>query len=673
MATAITSWVLNPIQSLIMSRPRTRKLWCTLSHDLQQSFPIECAADQDDIDTLKKKIWEEIREKIKNTILHYSDLKLYCPVVQLNYEEEFDVKNGEFLHPRRMITSNPSFPESKDPNVDIVVVVSGDTTTRKRKRSESQGANIPRTLSIAEHQLICPRERTVSKLAAILDDMNIVHVRGTPASGKTRLSELLRDYYRKEGRKAFLIKKWEELDSEDPWGSLIELVKKKNKELEGVSTTSFTVTSSQSKHDLSWVLTSNTVIIVDEAQTTYSDDTLWNTIFKERLTPNVYKFKLCLFCSYGSPATGPDQTFFTPVRLSNRQCISFTPQGQQNSPPIGLFYDKEEFKDVVSRLLTFQYEERFNFDEGALEYIFALSNGHPGAVTSIVDVLYEAYRQDIKHEHIRTLTEDHIIWFLEDAATVFDKLSTRPVNRSFPDISRATNGISNTLCKITEEGSIPFDINDASIKFCYQKGWIHRVALDGDDIAVLPSRLHEKYIEYSIGTMSITLPARFDSLPKLCKEILCEFSIRILRRSAEGKKISSASQPRPVEAQYQDEFYGGFTHVAGRGVPISSEWSRTKDGRVDFYIPEKKWAIELLRNHDKVDEHISRFKEGGKYHPWLKENMVKDWIIIDCATSLPTKEFSEPRLWHAVFINDYSELQLYNYQKVLMMSVHLRN
>jgi len=36
-------------------------------------------------------------------------------------------------------------------------------------------------------------------------------------------------------------------------------------------------------------------------------------------------------------------------------------------------------------------------------------------------------------------------------------------------------------------------------------------------------------------------------------------------------------------------------------------------------------------------------------------------------------EFSEPKLWHAVFINDYSELQLYNYQKALMMSVHLHN
>jgi len=137
--------------------------------------------------------------------------------------------------------------------------------------------------------------------------------------------------------------------------------------------------------------------------------------------------------------------------------------------------------------------------------------------------------------------------------------------------------------------------------------------------------------------MSQRLPAKFDSLPKLCKEILSRFSIMNLRHSAEGKKMSSASQPRPVEAQYQDEFYRGFTHVAGRGVPISSEWSRTKDGRVDFYIPEKKWAIELLRDHGEVDEHISRFKEGGKYHAWLKEKMIEDWIIIDCATSLPTK------------------------------------
>jgi hypothetical protein len=245
--------------------------------------------------------------------------------------------------------------------------------------------NIPRTLPTAEYQLICPRERTVSKLAAILDDVNMVHVRGTPASGKTRLSELLRDYYRKEGRKVSLIKEWEKLNHKYPWDSLVKLVEKWNEEAQDAPTTA----SSQSEQDLSWVLTSNTVILVDEAQMTYNDSALWNTILKERQSPTYYKFRLCLFCSYGSPAAGPDQTFFTPVRLANQQCISLTPQSQQGSPPIGLFYDKEEFKDVVSRLLKFHFEEGFNFDEGALEYIFALSNGHPGAVTSIVDVIYE--------------------------------------------------------------------------------------------------------------------------------------------------------------------------------------------------------------------------------------------------------------------------------------------
>ncbi|BCR88644.1 crinkler effector domain-containing protein [Aspergillus chevalieri] len=144
MAAAITSWVLNPIQSLTMSRPRTRKLWCAVPGNLRRPFSIECVADQDDIETLMKKIRDHAPAHAKKDASDYGDLILYSPVVQLNYEEEFDVKNGEFLHPRRMITSNPLFPESKDPNVDIVVVVSGGATPQKRKCLESQnGENIP--------------------------------------------------------------------------------------------------------------------------------------------------------------------------------------------------------------------------------------------------------------------------------------------------------------------------------------------------------------------------------------------------------------------------------------------------------------------------------------------------------------------------------------------------
>lgn len=44
-------------------------------------------------------------------------------------------------------------------------------------------------------------------------------------------------------------------------------------------------------------------------------------------------------------------------------------------------------------------------------------------------------------------------------------------------------------------------------------------------------------------------------------------------------ELSTAARLRPVEAQYQDEFYRAFNAVVGRSVPISSEWSRKGDGR----------------------------------------------------------------------------------------------
>jgi len=91
-----------------------------------------------------KKIWDHAPAHAKKDASDYGDLILYSPVVQLYHEEEFRIDDGEFLHPRRMVTSNPLFPESKDPDVDIVVVVSGGATPQKLKCPESQnGENIP--------------------------------------------------------------------------------------------------------------------------------------------------------------------------------------------------------------------------------------------------------------------------------------------------------------------------------------------------------------------------------------------------------------------------------------------------------------------------------------------------------------------------------------------------
>ena len=193
----------------------------------------------------------------------------------------------------------------------------------------------------------------------------------------------------------FLITKWEDLNPEDPSGSLIELVKKSNKGF-----------PSQSEQDLSCDLSSDTVILVDEAQESYTDDVLWNTVLKEiQVTICVYNCRLCLFCSYRNHETFFPQANF---EFSHGKHVSLTPQNLQGSPSIGLFFDEEEFKDAISRLIKFQCPKNFSFDEGAHDYIFALSNGHSGAVTSIVNVLCQVCVKNIYSFPL--LSHRHDLW-----------------------------------------------------------------------------------------------------------------------------------------------------------------------------------------------------------------------------------------------------------------------
>lgn len=142
-----------------------------------------------------------------------------------------------------------------------------------------------------------------------------------------------------------------------------------------------------------------------------------------------------------------------------------------------------------------------------------------------------------------------------------------------------------------------------------------------------------RYIEYLIGTKQTPFPdQKFPTIQTLCTAILERFSAKNLRLCVQGK-LSTAGKPRPLEAQYQDEFYRAFNSVVPPGVPISSEWSRKGDGRIDFWIPQKRWGIELLRDHNRVNEHCDRFKKGGRYYSWIEDGLLEDWIIIDCATS----------------------------------------
>lgn len=78
------------------------------------------------------------------------------------------------------------------------------------------------------------------------------------------------------------------------------------------------------------------------------------------------------------------------------------------------------------------------------------------------------------------------------------------------------------------------------------------------------------------------------------------------------------------EAAFQDETYCALI----RNLSIRFEYSPTKHGRVDFFIFDNKWAIEVLQygSISQIAEHAARFTAGGRYREW---NIFEDYTILN--------------------------------------------
>lgn len=146
----------------------------------------------------------------------------------------------------------------------------------------------PKKSIASRYPAISPRTKTVETLARILDEDSVVHVRGTPSSGKTTLARLLYDYYEDRGEPVVSIDGWHNIA--DPATHLANLC----------------AIAGYDEVKPSNLLSMDLVFLFDEAQQSYQDLKLWLGIIKTQ-SCSTSGPKICLFSSYGSPATGPTQ------------------------------------------------------------------------------------------------------------------------------------------------------------------------------------------------------------------------------------------------------------------------------------------------------------------------------------------------------------------------------
>jgi hypothetical protein len=208
-----------------------------------------------------------------------------------------------------------------------------------------------------------------------------VNVRGTPASGKTVLARLLFNHYQDRQVPVIYIPSWPQKQTDSYTSILVREAKDAGYDFVTYAT----------------LVDANIVIILDEAQMSYGDNGLWLGLIKSQSGSREGP-RIALFTSYGNPTTGPEVNLIgSPLAfLGPQQRVSITPSNIQYSPKIALFYNSGEFNDVVSRHCQ-DDRSLLKLDDGASDYLFNLTNGHPGAVDGVLNMLQNVCLWDSTH------------------------------------------------------------------------------------------------------------------------------------------------------------------------------------------------------------------------------------------------------------------------------------
>ncbi|KIL58917.1 hypothetical protein M378DRAFT_15182 [Amanita muscaria Koide BX008] len=500
-----------------------------------------------------------------------------------------------------------------------------------------------------------PRDDTVAGLYDVLLDERLVQarlllVRGTPGCGKTTLMHLLHAYILKQFPSALVYTKhsWPGPTESD------SLLRKRLRELDpGFPRRNGT-----------------TFLLFDEGQDLYDDDLLWSFFFKE--VNGVYnRYRVVLFCSYGSPSSRP-----VPYRIGTRLVlrdaarISLWPR----EGSIGILLKRSEFDQIVS--LYERYEHKLDLHPDLQDLIFDWTVGHVGAVVAMLRVISYQRVPDTRRGVQFTVEAFHAE---NPTHKLVQALAGGAFERGLPKVTElsAQPDVVALFRNLLKNGAI--DINeyaaDEAIRKCHRHGWIHADRTTNEAITryAFPSPLHTMGLSWRLEPTN-DMP-HFSSLFDLAIAAISEFKPSQLHIPLH--RDSPRSTDKPSKPQYQDEFYRSVFSFTFGNVCLSAEFTSAREARVagciDFFIPAVKWGIELTRDGNQLNEHSSRFTNSGAYEAWLNSGDMNDYILLDCCTSIPSKQFPDVQnLFHVVFRDGYKKVDVYdNMTKLVKGSIVL--
>jgi hypothetical protein len=223
----------------------------------------------------------------------------------------------------------------------------------------------------------------------------------------------------------------------------------------------------------------------------------------------------------------------------------------------------------------------------------------------------------------------HKLWLGLDTGSTFRRgLPTYKALQN-PSIARVFRAVLNENHVTEKMLNSPEDRE--ALDQCFRSGWLHATTNQKEFQYIFTTQLHQWFVDYYLGI-------NVQDCTTLMKDLdILNFAIKVIklfcpRHLSSPRNIGASHKQRPPEAQYQDEFYRCCNRYSTGSLITFPEYGGAS-GRIDFFIPLKKWGVELLRDGDRLENHHSRFTGLGAY-----ANMqLEDYIILDFRTARPTK------------------------------------
>lgn len=148
-------------------------------------------------------------------------------------------------------------------------------------------------------------------------------------------------------------------------------------------------------------------------------------------------------------------------------------------------------------------------------------------------------------------------------------------------------------------------------------GWLLQDPNDPCNL-VLPTTWHRDYLKSLLEPTEIPPPDDLSFDDFLCKAIGL-FSASTLAGYVKQRKSL-------LEAHYDSEFQAAVRSFCGPLFLIPQCRTASGAGTVDFTCISRKWAIEFMRDGDRMHKHLARFGPEGAYG---REWPTWDWRVVD--------------------------------------------